>query len=189
MRFPHEIKGAAFVTLSRFVTEVHGPDVLASLTAALPPDSRDAIVHLLPSEWHAEDVHQHVLRATFDVVARGRIDRFEEIIADCTLRGVQSFATLVLGMASPEFVLRRAPTLWRVIRRGHASLTVEQTGTMTTVKYRNFPYFGDELYRSYFRALLGALARPSLGHTPPVTLLGHGDDWLDVRLDCARRGS
>jgi hypothetical protein len=187
MQHRHEIKGAAFLTLARYVAAEHGAPTLARLVDAMPAGERSVLEQPLASTWHPEDTHQRMLHAIFDLVAAGRLDRFEDLIARCTLRGVESFASLVLGMASPAFVLRRAPTLWGVIRRGPATLSVTQEGEVTIVSYRGFPYMGDELYRSYFVALLGALTRPSLGRTPPTKVAAHGDDWLDIRIDLSRR--
>jgi hypothetical protein len=139
----------------------------------------------LPTQWHPEELHARVLQAAFAVLAKGDMARYERVIADCTLLGLKTFARLVLSMSSAEFVLRRAPTLWSVLRRGPATLTVEQSGTVSLLRYRSFPFFSDPLYRHYFRALLGAIVKPALGRTPKVRLVGHGDDWLDVEIDVA----
>jgi hypothetical protein len=159
--------------------------VYEAFLAALAPDDRVIVRDTLPTQWHPEELHARVLQATFEVLAKRDINRYERIIGDCTLLGVKTFARLVLSMSSPEFVLRRTPTLWSVLRRGPATLTVEQSGTLSVLRYRSFPFFADPLYRHYFRALLGALVRPALGRTPKVRLADHGDDSLDVEIDVA----
>jgi len=161
--------------------------VYDAFLAALAPEDRAIVRDTLPTQWHLEEVHARVLQAVFDVLAKQDIARYERIIADCTLLGVKTFARLVLSMSSAEFVLRRTPTLWAVLRRGPATLTVEQSDTLTLLRYRHFPFLSDRLYRHYFRALLGAIVRPALGRTPNVRLVGHGDDWLDVEIDVHTR--
>lgn len=86
-------------------------------------------------------------------------------------------------MSSAAFVLRRAPTLYGVIRRGPATLTVDQAEGRSHLAYRQFPFFDDELYRHYFRGLLRGLVRRALGRTPEVRIVGWGPDSLDVEID------
>ncbi len=181
----HEIKGSAFVTLARWTLAERGKLALDALVEALPFSDRDALTNPTASAWYPEEVHQRVLRGVWVVLAQKDPREYEQIIAKATELGVRSFARLILSFASPSFVLRRAPTLWSMLRRGPATLTIHQHGPMTELHYRDFPFFGDELYRRYFHALLGALVRPSLGRAPPVTIVGFGDDHLDVRITLA----
>lgn len=179
----HEVKGSAFVTVARWLQREGDSGDLARYLAALGDGSRERVRDATATQWFPEAVHAEVLHAVFDVIAAGELPRFEQIIAECTTLGVQSFAKLVLSMSSPSFVLRRCPTLWSVLRRGPSSVVVEQDGARTVLHYRDFPYFDDVLYRHYLRALLGSLVRPSLGRDPTVELVGHGRDWLDVAVD------
>lgn len=178
----HEVKGSAFVTVARWLQRDADRDDLARYLAALGDATRDRVRDATATQWFPESVHAEVLHVVFEVLAAGELPRFEQIIAECTTLGVQRFAKLVLSMSSPAFVLRRCPTLWTVLRRGPASVDVDQDGPRTVLHYRGFPYFDDRLYRHYIRALLGALVRPSLGRDPTVELVGHGADWLDVAV-------
>ncbi len=177
----HEIKGSAFVTLSRWLRDHTDPDRQAEFWLALA-DAAEPVRHAVAGQWFPETLHHEVLRALAATIAEGDLDRYEATIHACTLAGVQVFANLLLSMSSPAFVLRRTPTLYAVIRRGPATLTVEQSPGSSLLRYRQFPFFVDPLYRHYFRALLGAVVEPALGRTPPVELLDHGADWLDVRV-------
>lgn len=181
----HEIKGSAFVTLLRWAS-VERPGAVPAFFDALPPTDREPVRGALPSTYHPEALHQRVLGAAFTTFAAGDLDAYEAMIGACTLLGVQTFARLVLGFTSPAFLVRRLPALWGVLRRGPATLTVEQVGPTSVLRYREFPFFGDRLYRHYFRALLGAVVTPTLGHAPVVELLGHGADWLDVEIALSR---
>jgi hypothetical protein len=178
----HEIKGSAFVTVARWLKREGDRAALARYLAALDEPTRARVRDATATHWFPESVHADVLHAIFDELAGGDIPRFEHIVAECTMLGVQTFAKLVLSMSSPAFVLRRCPTLWSVLRRGPSGITVEQDGPRSVLHYRDFPYFDDALYRHYIRALLGSLVRPSLGRTPTVELVGHGRDWLDVAV-------
>lgn len=181
----HEIKGSAFVTLQRWAAEER-PAALEAFFAALPPTDREPVRGALPSTYHPEALHQRVLGAAFHAFADGDLTKYEVMIGACTLLGVQTFARLVLGFTSPTFLVRRLPALWGVLRRGPASLTVEQGPRSSLLRYRQFPFFDDPLYRHYFRALLGAVVTPTLGHAPGVELLDHGPDWLDVQITLSR---
>lgn len=179
----HEIKGAAFVTLQRLVTTEHGAENWSALVAAMPPAHGAQVQHAHASDWFDEEVHASVLRATFETVAARDVTRYEQVIDAGTTLGVHTFARLILGMSSPAFVVRRCPTLWTVIRRGPARVSVEQPSEgRSIVRYERFPFFDDVLYRHYFRALLGAVVRPALGRTPIVSLLAHTANTLDVEI-------
>ncbi len=178
----HEVKGSAFVTVARWLQRNGDRADLTRYLAALGDGSRERVRDATAMQWFPEPLHAEVLHAVFDVIAGGELPRFEQIVAECTSLGIQSFAKLVLSMSSPAFVLRRCPTLWSVLRRGPSNVVVDQHGPRSVVHYRDFPYFDDPLYRHYIRALLGSLVRPSLGHEPTVELVAHGTDWLDVAV-------
>lgn len=177
----HEIKGSAFVTLERWLTRHVESERLDAFWRSLGADAAN-VRGAAASQWFPEGLHQEVLRALDETIAGGDVVRFDEIIHECTLAGVHAFANIILAMSSPAFVLRRTPTLWGVLRRGPATLTVDQDRGSSRLHYRAFPYMGDARYRYYFKALLAALVKPSLGRRPDVVLLDHGHDWLDVEV-------
>lgn len=179
----HEIKGSAFITLARWFTETRRIHGWSEMLAHLDERDRLTVEGALASEWYPEALHGRVLEALFVVTAQRDYARFEAIVDACTLLGVQTFARLVLSMSSPAFVLRRAPTLWAVIRRGPATLTVEQTEGRSRLRYRQFPFFADELYRLYFKGLLTALVRPTLKRPPQVKIVSFSADSLDIEIE------
>ncbi|MBK8715065.1 MAG: hypothetical protein IPN32_09985 [Deltaproteobacteria bacterium] len=178
----HQVKGSAFVTVARWMSKCGDAELRTRYLAALPAGTRERVRDATATQWFPERMHAEVLRAVFDTVAGGELPRFEQVIAECTTLGVQTFAKLVLSMSSPAFVLRRCPTLWAVLRRGPAEVTVDQEGPRSVLHYTQFPFFDDQLYRHYLRALLGALVRPSHGRDAVVEVVDHGHDWVDIAV-------
>lgn len=180
----HEVKGAAFVTLERVVSAEHGPTRWRELVAAIDEPHRAAIANVRTSDWYPEEAHAAVLRAAHEVIAGGDIVKFEALVESGTTLGIKTFARAMLAMTSPAFVVRRCPTLWSVIRRGPAVLEIEQPedGTRSLLHYSRFPYFDQPLYQHYFRALLGAVVRPTLRRAPTVRITGRTRDTLDVEI-------
>jgi hypothetical protein len=179
----HEIKGAAFVTLRRQIASTRGEPAWSEVVARVPELHRSAVRDATASAWYPEEAHAAVLTSVFETIAQRDLDELETIVDASTTLGLQTFARAILALSSPAFVVRRCPTLWSVIRRGPATLRVEQPEPgLSRLHYESFPYFDDRLYRHYFRALLGAVVRPALGTTPVVRLVSHTTTTLDVEI-------
>lgn len=180
---PHEIKGSAFVTLRRQISAARGDEAWNELVARVPEPHRKAVRDATASEWYPEETHAAVLTALFETAAQGDVEKLETIVDEATTLGLQTFARAILAMSSPAFVIRRCPTLWSVIRRGPATLRVEQPEAgLSRLHYEGFPFFDDRLYRHYFRALLGAIVRPALRRAPVVRIVAHTTTTLDVEI-------
>lgn len=182
----HEIKGSAFVTLRQWMLTQMGTAAFRQLVRAMPATHRSAVEEPLASAWHPEEVHRDVLRGLL-ATCEGDFERYQDAIAGATQLGIHKFARLVLQMSSASFVLRRSPAMWRIIRRGPATLHVEQNDRRTVVNYRDFPFFEDLLYRKYITALLGAIVNTSAGYVPEVEIIDGSANSVAVAVTLRRR--
>ena len=178
----HLVKGNVFVTVREWLTREHGREAYDDLLGAMPEDHAAEVRDPLPSIWHPEEVHQSMLHGLHAVFCDRDSRRYRDAIAELTILGVHKFARLILQMSSNAFVLRRLPTLWRVIRRGPATTDVEQREGLTTIRYGAFPFYGDELYRLYILGVLTGIVRVSAGADPEVRVVSHDVDRMRVEL-------
>lgn len=178
----HLVKGNVFVTVREWLVREHGESAYADLLDAMPAAHAAEVREPMPSIWHPEEVHQSMLHALNQVFCDRDPERYREAIAELTILGVHKFARLVLQMSSNAFVLRRLPTLWRIIRRGPATTEIEQQRGLTRIRYGSFPFYGDELYRTYILGVLTGIVRISAGVDPDATVVTHGDDRMLVEL-------
>jgi len=180
----HLVKGNVFVTVRDWLTDAHGEASYQRLLDAMPPEHAREVADPLPSIWHPETIHQSMLHALHETVCSGDLRRYQGVIADITVLGVHKFARLILQMSSNAFVLRRLPTLWKIIRRGPATTEVDQTRERTQIAYGRFPFYGDALYRHYILGVLTGIVRTSARMDPTVEVVRYETDRLlvDLRL-------
>lgn len=173
-----EVKGAWFVAARAWLDD---RGALEATAQVLPRDVRTALLEPIPASWYPEELLQEALRGLRENVvpdAAGFVDAMD----GCTVIGTSRFFRAMLRVASPGFVLRQVPTMWRHIRRGDANVAVKLHDDKAQIAYSGFPYFSDENYRLLTEGSLRALVRTCTGRDPKVALLRSTADSLNVEV-------
>lgn len=157
------------------------PGALPRVLARMSPAHREALREPIASTWYPEEALQDALAALRAELELGP-DQFIEAMDACTVIGTTRFFRALLRMATPLFVLRQVPSMWRVVRRGAGGVEVEGTDEEARVRYRDFPYFDDENYRLLTIASLRAVVRTCTERAPTVTLERWSSSSLDARV-------
>lgn len=173
-----QVKGTWFVVARDYVVEQHGEALALEMERYFDADVVDVWSDPSTVRWVPERALGQALMALHQLPCRGDLAAFERVCFECTGRGVDRFFTVLLSMASPDLVLKGVPTMWKLIRRGPARLSVRAVEGGSEVRYENFPYFDDARYRRLTRASLGALVERSRGVTPAVEVRDYGTDHL-----------
>lgn len=159
-----EVKGAYFVVARRYVEQRFGADALEELIAEMPVADREVLDEPSSGAWYPERVLMSAQKAMFETVAYRDLDRYENAMAGCIELGVNTFFRVLLGISTPDFLLRQYPTLYSRVRRGASRVVVERSGPRTLVHYLDFPHADDELnhraIRATFRTLVGLTGQP-----------------------------
>jgi serine/threonine protein kinase len=179
---PSEVKGLWFVVARQYVLERYGPDVPLRMAERVAPELRPAILEPMRSSWYPEACLQQSLWAFDDVVTRGDQKQLITVYEECTLQGIHRFFRAALRLASPDFLLRKAPVMWSLVRRNQGSVSVETDEERALVRYVDFPYFDDFHYRLLARATLRQLGALGHGVEPTAREVGFGKDWLTVEV-------
>ena len=177
----YEVKGLWFESTRGYVLRLHGAERLAELDRRMQA-WKGVLLEPTSAQWYPEAALQRLLWVLRAELSDGTPEDFVHLLDEISVAGIGRFFRLVLSVSSASFVLRKSPVFWRLLRRGPGEHEVECTPDRVRMRYRDFPYFDDVLYRHYLRALLGSLVRPSLGRDPTVELVAHGGDWLDVAV-------
>jgi hypothetical protein len=181
-RPPSEVKGVWFVTARRLLASKH-PGAVAEMVRLVDADLRSALTDPLPSSWYPEEALRQMLTAMNRVVANGDKDVFLRLMEEATDLGIQHFFRILVRIGSPAFVLKRVPTMWRQIRRGAGKVEVEADDRRATLRYTEFPWFSDPLYRLMTLGSLAAVVRLCAGRDANLAIVDHGPDWLTVRIE------
>jgi hypothetical protein len=177
-----EVKGIWFVATREYALEVHGQRTFEQLLDQTPQKFRDVYAAPITSAWYPEEALQEVLSILHELVAQGNDARFERIVEGCTEKGIHRLFQMLLRVSSPGFVLRMVPTMWRQLRRGAGHVDVEQHEGHAIVRYSEFPWFNDRLYRILTTGSLRAVVRGSAPAGARIEVLDHGRDSLVVRI-------
>ncbi len=180
---PSQVKGIWFVSALEYAREVHGEDVVKRIVATTPARYRDIYESPISSAWYPEEAFEIGLIVAYDVVAQGSDFMFEQIVEGCTEKGVNKLFRMLLRASSPSFVLRRVPTMWKQIRRGAGHVEVQQQLGRSLVRYSEFPWFRNPLYRMLTVASLRSLVRYCNGRSPRIEIAHQSASTLDVQID------
>jgi hypothetical protein len=177
-----EVKGVWFVAARDYALEVHGQALLDQLVERTPPKYRDVYRAPIASAWYPEEALQEALSMLHEIVAQENDFMFEQIMEGCTEQGINRLFQMLLRMSSPGFVLRMVPTMWRQIRRGAGHVDVEQFAGHTLLRYSEFPWFEDRLYRLLTVGSLRAIVRYCTRRDPRIDLIEERGNALTVRV-------
>lgn len=155
--------------------------VLTRVLARMQPAHRAALEEPIASTWYPEEALQDTLGALREGLSLGA-DAFMDAMDACTVIGTTRFFRALLRMATPLFVLRQVPSMWRVVRRGAGLVEVESAVDEARLLYRDFPYFADENYRLLTLASLRAVVRTCTERDPSVTLERWSSTSLEARV-------
>ena len=178
-----EVKGLWFVALQQYLRDAHGERELERVVQGMPAQYQAALRAPLTSSWYPEAALQSALAAAYTSTARANDQIFMELIEGVTEHGISRFFRVLLRMATPEFVLKQVPAMWRHGRRGQGKVEVSVAPDVVTVLYTEFPYFDDRRYRLLTEAMLRALVRVGSKRTAVVRIDDHGVDWLRVKIE------
>jgi hypothetical protein len=176
------VKGVWFVTARRYLMESHGASTLHDVARGMKEEHRQALLEPLPSEWYAEDAFKDALDAVMVRLAHHDPHRFAEFIEGCTVLGVNLFLRILLTITSPSFLMRKMPVLARQYRRNDWTCAAEAEEHAATLEWRGCPYLADRNYRLYLSAMLVKCSELCGGRRPTVEVLGHGPDWIRVKV-------
>lgn len=177
-----EVKGLWFVTARRYAVQEHGDAGLRSVLADLPAEVRPSLAEPLPSHWYPESHLQQCLDACRRVLAGNDPDRMQDLLAGCTLIGINAFWRVALRVTTPQFALRALPVSWRHMRRGRGYMRVEIEGSVGRIHYGDFPFFDDSNYRLLVLGTLEPLLSISTGNRVPVTIVSHTKSSLTAQV-------
>ena len=157
-----------FLTAKRAAIRRQGAEVWDAVVAGLPEKYRGAMADPMASEWYPEELFALMLERLESIVAEGDPARLATFLEEGTIEGISRFFRSVLGLATPAFVLRRLPALWKLVRRGAGAVSVEADATRATVRYSGNPFWDDARYRVLTTCTLRALLRMCTGREASV---------------------
>jgi hypothetical protein len=178
----HEVKGIAFASVHHWLDETFGPPGVERLCRGLAPETAAAIRRPMPSVWYDEGVHADMLHGIYRDVCDGDETRYRQVIEAVTTIGLKRFARLILSMTTPAFVIHRLPTLWRILRRGPATVGVREVSGMFRVTYDHFEYFDDETYHGYLIAVVRAIILVPTEVKPDIVVSGFTPTRLTLQI-------
>lgn len=178
---PHEVKGIWFASGRAFLVANYDEATYRGLLREMG-EWAPVLDEPDHSEWYPEAALQTMLRAIDTSLAHGDSDAFTTIMRRSTHHGIGKFFRILMRLGSAAFVLRKVPVMWARIRRGPGGPTVDSELERSIVRYGDFPYFDDPLYRLLTVGSLQGLVETSTGQIPVVNVLEHGPAHLDVEV-------
>jgi hypothetical protein len=179
----HLIKGIAMDTVRQHFPEAHGEEAFARLLATLPEEIRAAFVDAQLDRWYPEEYMGAFFHAVYEQLAGRDEERFLEIVRANMVAGVSRFMRVLLSLASAKFVLKKLPTVFTHVRQSTARVTPAIDGDQLRIRYENFPFCRDRIYRLLSLGNCQALAQVASKQVPSARVLEWGPDWMTLEFD------
>lgn len=133
--------------------ELWGPLAMRDIALRMPAEAREAVVDsvVMPSSWVPEAHVLALCRAVWDGPAAKDDATFSKYMSRVAFHAFGRFQKLLLGVASPQMLATRTPTLWRR-EHTHGTLAVEVMENGQIIRLTGGPFVETEFAR-------GALAQ------------------------------
>lgn len=179
----HLIKGIAMATVRQHFPEAHGEAAFASLLATLPNEIRVVFEEPQLDGWYPEEYMGAFFHAVHEQLADRDEERFLAIVRANMVAGVSRFMRVLLSLASAKFVLKKLPTVFAQVRRSNARLTPMIDGDQLRIRYEDFPFCRDPVYRLLSLGNCQALAQVASKQVPSSRVLEWGSDSMTLEFD------
>ncbi|MBL4684603.1 MAG: hypothetical protein JKY37_08455 [Nannocystaceae bacterium] len=180
---PAQVKTLTFTTLRGFLLEHFDAEANRRIRGELDLQTRTLLDEAEPGAWALELQMQALMRAVYEQVLRRDDDAYLEFARALAAVGITRFMKIFLSLASARFVLRRIPVVWDRLRRNAGQVTTELAPGVVRIRYQNFPFFGDKLYRLLSIANCQALVFAATNRIPPARVVEYSDDSLLLEFD------
>ena len=130
------------------VKELWGEDGMRELRQRLQPDARKALCEeiILPVAWYPERHFEGCCEAVWSGLARQEAGVFEAFIRQSVDHMWGRVHRVLLSLATPHLLARRAPGLWRHDHT-HGEAVVELRERDGTIRVRDYPYGPSSIMR------------------------------------------
>lgn len=181
------VKGLTFQTARRHMQDVYGEDAWDLMMTALPRRTRALFEEAETTEWYPEAELRRFIHVIHEQLAAGDDERFREIARGLALAGISRFFRMLMGLTSGRFVLQKVPVVWKRLRTGPATITTSIAADgRVLVRYDNYRYCRDPIYRQLSIANCEALVVAATGEIPRATVVEHDRYSMTLAFELAR---
>jgi hypothetical protein len=113
MAEPVKVKGTAVSSTLRYLAEKHGPASLEAVTAALPPEERDAFRRgVLVSQWYRFGALAQMMREARGLYGGGGNAIYKEMGRASADYALTTIYKIFFKVGSPQFIITRAASVY-----------------------------------------------------------------------------
>jgi hypothetical protein len=109
-----KIKGSMLVNRLKFIDERGNPEKKQKVISLLSPEfQKEVLKGILAVTWYPLDYVTQIVKAIDQVLGKGDMGLYEDIGYHSAAQAARGIYSLFFKLGSPEFIMNKAPTLWR----------------------------------------------------------------------------
>ena len=178
-----EVKTLTFVTMRAVLPRRFDAEECARLYRGLSPETAALLRDAEPMGWAPERHMAELMAKIYRDLLASDDAAYLDFARDVASAGISRFMGVFLSLASPRFVLRNIPVVWRRLRRNAGQVTAESDGSIVRLHYRGFPFFSDRVYRLLSLANCQALAFAACHRIVPGRVASWTADTLVLEFE------
>ncbi len=170
-----EAKASGHLTFMRVLEEMAGCR-WGTYVAALPADARELVLHPpLPLEWIPYRHFPVYLRTALEQLFGGDLARVVDLGRLCTLADLRGIYRIFVRLATPEFVIERAPSVFAAYLRNAGAVRLGRRGPRDVqVCYSGVPFPSPAYWAYQQGSVQGAVQAPGTRRVDVAAVDGGG---------------
>jgi len=140
MREDVKVKGTALFSTIDYIIKKYGNNNYEALISKIPQELYQEIrVGVISSQWYPLELLIALMRAAGELFGKQNFRLYHEMGQHSAEYGLKSIYKIFLKFGSPEFIIKKAPLVWKnYYNRGEMKI-IDSSRNRVTMRLYNFP--------------------------------------------------
>jgi len=177
-----KIKGIALVASRDYLIKKFGINRVKKAVSTLSKEYQKYILKPIATEWYPEDVIVESFRTIqreFKIHSKVEV---EETIKEGTLFLINRYLRKFIKIDDPEHYICLIPATWSFLHDTGDVQILEKSSNRVKLKYIDFPYINDPLYKRVILGTLLSALKASGAVKVNIINIREGDNELEVEI-------
>jgi len=109
-----QVRGIACISILKYLRERKGEKAVEEVLAGLEPEEKASLQNIKPKDWASYDTMTKVWYSILDIMGGDKEETSKILARYIAEDNIKWFLQLYLAFATPEKIMKKIPTLWKM---------------------------------------------------------------------------
>jgi hypothetical protein len=134
------VKGSAIANTMKYLEEKYGKEAVGKIAAALPGQTRDTIMHSLPSSWYPVEIVGDLCEVIQKDLGGSDPDFLFKVSREAAKATFNVFYKVFFKFGSPQFIIGKVASVWSTLATAGRLEIAEKGEKFVVLRLQDFPY-------------------------------------------------